>query len=122
MLDILNVDYGSDYMSLAAKAGILQNTDLNSASSNCTREKMIGMVMRVYELKMSQKAKASTDWTNVYKDISQVSPSLLSKIEFAQEIGVITSRFSDTLGPKDPVTRAESMVLLEKLLRSAGEI
>ena len=47
---------------------------------------------------------------------------MLPKIKFAQEIGVITSRFSDTLGPKDPVTRAETMVLLEKLLRYAGEL
>jgi len=122
MLDVLDVSYGSDYMTIAAKAGIIQNTDLNNASANCTREKMIGMAMRVYELKTSQKAKASTNDTAVYKDIGQVSPALLPKIKFAQEIGVITSRFSDTLGPKDPVTRAESMVLLEKLLRYAGEI
>ncbi len=122
MLDVLDVNYGSDYMTLAVKAGIIQNTDINKASANCTREKMIGMAMRVCELKTSQKAKASADDAAVYKDIGQVSAALLPKIKFAQEIGVITSRFSDTLGPKDPVTRAESMVLLEKLLRYAGEI
>lgn len=122
MLDLLDVSYGNDYMTLAAKAGIIQSADINNVSANCTREKMIGMAMRVYELKTSEKAKASSDDTAVYKDINQVSPALLPKIKFAQEIGVITSRFSDTLGPKDPVTRAESMVLLEKLLRYAGEI
>jgi len=122
MLDMLDVDYGNNYMSLAVKSGILQSTDLNNASAECTREKLIAMAMRVCELKTSQKAKPSADYTDVYKDIGQVTPSLLPKIKFAQEIGVITSRFSDTLGPKDIVTRAEAMVLLEKLLRYTGEL
>ena len=122
MLDMLEVDYGSNYMSLAIKSGILQSSDLNAASAECTREKLIAMTMRVCELKTSQKAKATADHTGVYKDIAQAAPSLLPKIRFAQEIGVITSRFSDMLGPKDIVTRAEAMVLLEKLLRYAGEL
>lgn len=122
MLDMLEVDYGSNYMSLAVKSGILQSADLNNSAIGCTREKLIAMAMRICELKTSQKAKAATDYTGVYKDISQATPTLLPKIRFAQEIGVITSRFSDTLGPKDVVTRAESMVLLEKLLRYAGEL
>lgn len=123
MFDVLDTDYGSDYMYYAVKAGIIQSTDVNNASANCTREKLIGMAMRVCELKTSQKAKSSSpDSTSVYKDIGQASAALLPKIRFAQENGIITSRFSDTLGPKDTVTRAESMVLLEKLLRYAGEI
>lgn len=122
MLDVLDVDYGSDYMSLAAKAGIVQSADAGNASANCTREKLIGMAMRVCELKTSQKAKATSGSTSVYRDIGQVSSVLLPKVRFAEENGVITSRFSDTLGPKDPVTRAESMALLEKLLRYAGEL
>ncbi|HEX2945386.1 MAG TPA: S-layer homology domain-containing protein [Clostridia bacterium] len=123
MLDVLDTNYGSDYMSLAVKAGIVQSADVGNASANCTREKLIGMAMRVCELKTSQKAKGtSPESTSVYKDIGQASSALLPKIRFAQENGIITSRFSDTLGPKDPVTRAEAMVLLEKLLRYAGEI
>lgn len=122
MLDILDVNYGSDYMSLAVKSGIIQKSDISSYSTECTREKLIAMAMRVCELKTSQKAIATTDEHGVYKDIGQVSPALLPKIRFAKEIGVITNRFSDTLGPKDIVTRAEAMVLLEKLLRYAGEI
>jgi hypothetical protein len=80
------------------------------------------MAMRICELKTSQKAASDTADISVYKDISQVSPALLPRLRFAQENGLITSRFSDTLGPKDVVTRAEAMVLLEKVLRYAGEI
>lgn len=122
MLDMLDVDYGSDYMTLAVKSGIVPAADSGSAAQGCTREKLIAMAMRVYELKTSQSAKASGDTTYIYKDIRQADPKLLPKIRFALEIGVITSRFSDTLGPKDVVTRAEAMVLLEKLLRYTGEL
>lgn len=122
MLDMLDVDYGSNYMTLAVKSGIVPGADNASATQDCTREKLIAMAMRVYELKTSQGAKASGDETYIYKDIRQADPKLLPKIRFALEIGVITSRFSDTLGPKDAVTRAEAMVLLEKLLRYTGEL
>ncbi len=122
MLDILDVEYGSNYMTLAVKAGIVQSADSGSPTAICTREKLIAMAVRVCELKTKQKAAATAGDTGAYKDIGEVSAPLLSKIKFAQENGVITSRFSDMLGPKDPVTRAESMVLIEKVLRYAGEI
>lgn len=122
MLDMLDVSYGSNYMTFAVKAGIVQSADSSKPTANCTREKVIAMTVRVCELKTSQKAAATADDTYIYKDIGQVSASLLPKIRFAMENGIITSRFSDTLGPKDPITRAEAMVLLEKLLRYAGEL
>lgn len=122
MLDMLDAEYGSDYMSLAVKSGIVRREDGGRASSNCTRETLIVMVVRVCELKTSQKAEASVNNTGVYKDISQAGAVFLPKIMYAQEIGVITSRYSDTLGPKDPVTRAEAMILIEKMLRFAGEL
>jgi hypothetical protein len=122
MLDMQDVGYDSNFMILAAKAGMIQNADSGSISAVCTREKLIAMVVRLCELKTSAKAKATVDDTGVYKDIGQVSAALLPKIKFAQENGVITSRFLDTLGPKDPITRAEAMVLIEKMLRYSGEL
>lgn len=122
MLDMLDVDYGSNYKTLAIKSGIAQKGDMDSSASNCTREKLIAMAVRVLELKTGEKASYSEDYTGVYKDMKQTSAAYLPKIKFAKEIGVITSRFSDTFGPKDPVTRAEAMVLLEKLLRYTGEL
>jgi len=122
MLDMLDADYGSNYMAIAVKAGIVQSSDSNSPDSNCTREKLIAMAVRIIELKTSQKAAATVDDTGIYKDIGQVGAVFLPKIRFALENGIITSRFSDTLGPKDPITRAETMTLLEKLLRYAGEL
>ena len=122
MLDVMDTDYGQDYMTLAAKAGIIKSADIGKAASGCTREQLISMAMRVCELKTSQKAVSDMADMSVYKDISQVSPTLLPRLRFAQQNGLITSRFTDTLGPGDVVTRAEAMVILEKVLRYSGEI
>ncbi len=122
MLDIMDYDYGTGYMTTAAKAGIVNAADIGRAGEYCTREQLISMSVRVCEIKTSERAGNDNTDLSIYKDIEQVSPALLAKIRYAQRTGVITGRFSDMLGPKDIVTRAEAMVLLEKLLRYAGEI
>ncbi|HHW47935.1 MAG TPA: fibronectin type III domain-containing protein, partial [Clostridiaceae bacterium] len=122
MLDMMDYDYGNDYMILAVRSGIASSGDVGNANRLCTREKLITMTVRLYELKSGEKAVASGGNITSYKDINEVSPGALQKVKFAIENGIIISRFSDTLGPKDPVTRAEAMVLLEKLLVFTGEI
>jgi len=122
MLDMMDYDYGNDYMTLAVRSGIASSTDLGNVNSLCTREKLIVMTVRLYELKSGEKASVSDNRVTAYNDINEVSAGALQKVKFAIENGIIISRFSDTLGPKDPVTRAEAIVLLEKLLVFIGEI
>lgn len=122
MLDIMDAEYGTNYMTLAVKSGIVLRADSTNPSAYCTREKLVAMGVRVIELKTSQRAVTTVDDTGIYRDASQISVSLLPQIKFALENGVITSRFNDTFGPKDPVTRAEAMVLIEKILKFAGEL
>jgi hypothetical protein len=122
MLDIMDVEYGTNYMALAVKSGIVRRADSTNPTAVCTREKLVAMAVRVIELKTSQKATPTVDDTGIYKDASQISVSLLPQIKFALENGIITSRFYDTFGPKDPVTRAETMILAEKILRFSGEL
>ena len=122
MLDMLDYSYDSDYMTKAVKAGLISSADSQKPGAEYTREKLIAMAVRLYEIKTSDTAKATGDSTDIYKDIGQASSALLPKLRFAVENGIITSRFTDTLGPKDPVTRAETMVLLEKVLKMTGEL
>lgn len=122
MLDIMDVEYGVNYMTIAAKAGIINAADTGRADEKCTREMLISMAARVCEIKTGERIGNDQTDLSVYKDIGQASPALLPRIRYAHRTGVITSRFSDMLGPKDIVTRAEAMVLLEKLLRFAGEL
>lgn len=121
MLDMLDYSYSSGYMDTGVKAGFISSAEKGSAAALCTREKAIAMAVRVCELKTQEKAIAVDDTTGNFKDLSNVAPALLPKIRFAAESGIITYRFNDTLGPKDTVTRAEIMVLLEKLLKYAEE-
>lgn len=122
MLDMLEYDYGSDPMNMAVKSGIIPSADSQKPGADCTREKLIAMAVRVVELKSGEKAAAQGNDAGGFKDIGQVTPALLPKIRFAMESGIFISRFSDLLGPKDPVSRGEAMVLLEKLLKYAGEL
>jgi hypothetical protein len=122
MLDMLDYGYGSDYMTTAVKAGLLAPADSKKPGDSITREKAVAMAVRIYELKSYEKAEASGDDTGVFSDASQISKELLPKIKFAVENGIVISRFNDLFGPKDPVTRGEIAVLLEKLLKFAGEL
>ena len=122
MLDVLDYDYGPDYMSMAVNSGIISSSDIDKPDNNCTREKIIAMAVRLYELKSGEKAVISNNYTDAYEDMEHVSADLLPKVKFAAENGIVTSRFANTLGPADPVTRAEVMVLLEKLMAFTGEV
>lgn len=122
ILDMADYSYGGDYMKIAVKSGLITSADAIKADMQCTREKIIAMAMRIYEIKASEKAVFTGNDTGVYKDIGEVEASLLPKIKFAVKNGIIISRFTNTLGPKDPVTRAEMAVLLEKLLKFTGEL
>jgi hypothetical protein len=122
MLDVLDEDYGINYMTLAARAGIINAADTGRADEKCTREQLISMAAKVCEIKTGEKIGADQADLSVYRDIDEANPALLPRIRYAHRTGVIISRFSDMLGPKDIVTRADAMVLLEKLLRWAGEL
>ncbi|HHW00864.1 MAG TPA: fibronectin type III domain-containing protein [Clostridiaceae bacterium] len=121
MFDILGYDYGNDYMSLAVKSGLIVSNKSAKSGDECSREQLVAMVVRVYEIKTGSAAKASSS-ADTFDDMGEVTASLKPRIRFAAEKGIITSRYRSTFGPKDPVSRAEAMVLLEKLLVYLGEI
>jgi len=121
MFDVLGYNYGNDYMTLATKSGIIVSGNSAKPGAECSREQLVAMVVRVYEIKTGSTAKASSN-VETFDDMGEVTSSLRSRIRFAAENGIITSRFKSTFGPKDPVSRGEAMVLLEKLLIYLGEI
>lgn len=121
MFDVLDYNYGNDYLALAVKSGLIASSNSGGPEEVCTREKLVAMAVRVYEIKTGSVAKASSG-AKIFNDMSEVTSVLLPRIRFAAENGIITSRFEKTFGPKDPVSRGETMVLLEKLLIFAGEM
>lgn len=105
MLDVLDYDYGADYISESAKAGLISFQDTSSAGQNCTIEKVSLMLARVFEIKTGQILEQK------------------SKSEFAAQNGMVIIRDNGKLAsPKDYATRAEVVALLEKLLVYIGEL
>ena len=121
ILDIMDCEYGLNYMNMASAAGIINKGAAENAQRECTREELIAMAVRAYELKTREKAIPSGYGAYFFDDMDKVGGIYLQKVMFAAENGIITSRFKNTLGPGDPVTRGEVMALLEKVLVLAGE-
>lgn len=122
MFDVLGYDYDSQYMTAAVKSGLISAADAANPGSYCLREKAIAMVARVYEIETGETALPENRGSVVFTDMNQVSGSLAPKVRFAVENGIAIGRSSSILGPKDNITRAELVTLLEKYLAIIGEL
>lgn len=104
MFDVLDYQYGSDFMNQAARAGLISNGEIYSAGINCTVEKAYSMVVRLLELK------------------SGVDLTKEQESKFISENGFTIIRDGISLSGDTPVRRGEVMYLLEKLMVYLGEI
>lgn len=122
MLDVLQYSYKDDFMTVAAKAGLIEYGDVSGAAVQCTREKAMAMVARVYEIKSGEKAESASSNVALFDDFDKVSPTIISKVKFAAENGIVLGVHNNKLAPKEAITRAELMALLERMLAFIGEI
>jgi hypothetical protein len=121
MFDVLGYNYSGDYMAVAVKSGIIKYSASKNPSGKASREVVIAMAVRVYELKSSDVAKPSTNRDNDYSDMSSTNPQLLSKVRYAYENGMLPSTWSK-LSPGSAITRGETMYIVEKALVLAGDM
>ncbi|MCX8129823.1 MAG: fibronectin type III domain-containing protein [Clostridia bacterium] len=121
-LDVMDYDYGSDYMSIGVKAGLIAASDINDGSGSCTREKAVLIAVRLYELKTGEIAGTGGSSQNTNTGFRDVSSAALPKVRFAVENGIAESRGSNNFGSGYTVTKGEFMGMLEKVLVLAGEI
>ena len=117
----MNYEYDNNYLDAARKAQITQNINLADANSNVTREEASAMITRIYELKTGKQGQSNLSLANVY-DVGSINVSLLPKIKFAIENGMVTVNSAGLLKPKDAVSRAQMMIMLKKMLVYAGEL
>jgi hypothetical protein len=122
MLDVLDYRYGNDFMTVAVKTKLILQSDLNHISGSCTREKLLAMSVRVYEIKTGVPVKASSADSGIYRDYNSVNTALRTKVAFAVENGIAVTSGSDFIGPGETVTRGEVMATLERVLSMAGEL
>jgi hypothetical protein len=121
MFDVLGYNHGSDYMSVAVKSGIIKYSASKNAGAKASREVVIAMAVRVYELKSNESAKPSANRANDYTDMNSTSTQLLSKVRFAYENGMLPIAWSK-LSPKSVITRGETMYIIEKALVLSGDM
>ncbi|NLU26173.1 MAG: fibronectin type III domain-containing protein [Hungateiclostridium thermocellum] len=105
MFDVLDYEYGSDFMNKALKAGFITSADIKASNRNCTAEDAYKMIIRLFELKTGKLLDAKT------------------KSKFIEENGFKLVRDAGkTVMANEPIKRHEVLVLIEKLLVYIGEL
>lgn len=122
MLDVMNVKYDNDYMTIASKARLISEDEVVKPEVSCSREKAITMICRMYEIKTGKSGKASSIAKTGFKDINQVSVKYASQVNFAIQNGIVAGRDNEYLNPLGAVTRAEEAAMIEKLLILTGDL
>ncbi|MDP4180047.1 MAG: S-layer homology domain-containing protein [Bacillota bacterium] len=122
MLDIMNVDYDNEYMVTAAKAQLITTDDVSKPDENCSKEKTIAMISRLYEIKTGKSGKLSNISKTGFMDLNKVSTRYLPQINFAIQNGIVIGNDKNYLSPSGNVTRAEVISMIEKLLVLTGEL
>lgn len=118
--DSLDYSYGSDYMDLAVKTGMIKAG--KSASGSLTRQDAACMAVVLYEIKTNTRVNGSKDVISSYSDYSKIDKSILSKVAFAAENGFVPNASSSLFNPTQSVTRGELMYMIEKALVLAGDM
>lgn len=122
ILDVMDYNYGNDYLVVALRAGIIDKSDADSPEKGCTREKALAIAVRLYELKTGKKAKASGEGVYPFEDISKISKELYDRVTFAVENGFVSYRYSNLLEPQEVILRGEFMGIIENVLEFVGEL
>lgn len=104
MLDVMDYQYGSNYMYEAYKAGLISHNEIYSSSKNCTVSRAYSMIIRLFELK------------------SGTTLSSEQKSNFISSNGFTVIRQGKVVSPDSVINRGEIMYLIEKLLVFIGEI
>jgi len=81
-----------------------------------TREQMAVMAVRAYE---AMTGKAAPAGKPVFKDAEQIDETASKAVGAAYELGIVKGRGDKNFAPQDPATRAESMLVLSRLMEIA---
>lgn len=105
MFDVLEHEYGSDFMRQAARAGLISPENIDGADRDCTVGEAYRMLVRLFELKTGSALDAR------------------SKSEFIEINGLELIRDNKKTVPvNEPIKRGEVLALIEKILVYIGEL
>ncbi len=118
--DSLEYAYGSDYMNLAVKTGLIKSG--KTASTVLTRQDAACLATILYEMKTNTRVSGNKDVISMYKDYGKIDKTIFNKVAYAAEYGFLPYQSSTLFNPTQSVTRGELMYMLEKALVLAGDI
>lgn len=105
MFDVLDYEYGSNFMKEASSSGFLNFGDVKAAGRNCTVGEAYKMLIRLFELKAGSPLDAK------------------SKSEFISKNGFELVRDGNKVAmTSEPIKRYEVLALIEKMLAYIGEL
>lgn len=114
VLDVCDYNYNGDEFSVAAKSGITRHITTKEPNEFCSRQEVIAMVVRAYEIKTGVKAQSDFSIKH-YIDSNFVDQNLLPMIRFAVEKGIAVSKSRTELAPHQPVTRGDFIIMLSNI-------
>ncbi|MFC4409958.1 S8 family serine peptidase [Chungangia koreensis] len=118
-----HMEWGNVEIEAAYRAGIIKGKSAGIFEPNLpiTREQMALMMIRAIEYQNPDQLKG-LNVVNEFNDIGGVNPNSLKSIEAAASLGLLTGFYDGTFRPRDFSTRAQTSVVLYRLLKQLGEI
>ncbi len=125
--DVNTSDWYCGYVKTAAEYGIITGYDAATfgPSDKITREQamtMIARAMKITGLKSEMKDSEISALIANYSDGTAASDYAKTNIAACLKTGMVTGRTSDTIAPKNCITRAEVAVIVQRLLRKSDLI
>lgn len=125
--DVSTSDWYCGYISAASQYGLTNgyNDGTFKPNDNITREEVMTIVeraMKLTKLAPSLTEKKIADLLAPYTDSKELSSWSSRSAAACLEIGIIEGRTTNTLCPKDNITRAEVAVIAQRLLKKSGLI
>ncbi|MCR8658615.1 S-layer homology domain-containing protein [Paenibacillus endoradicis] len=110
-----NAWYAKD-ISIASHAGIVQGTSAErfSPNANITREEMIVLIMRSYEL---MNGKTSAETSKIFSDEAQISSWAIEFVKQAEALGLVHGYSDGKFSPLNNSTRAEAAQMIYRLMK-----
>lgn len=116
--DVKSGDWYADSVAIAVKAGIVQgkSTTWFDANAPMTREEMVTLLVRAYEVKNGKVVKTGD---HVFADDAEISSWAAEFIKTAANLNLVQGRAANTFDPHGISTRAEAVQILFNLLEAS---
>lgn len=117
--DVSESDFNCKYINTAYEYGFVNGVnDTNfGPQNNITREQLVSIIVRTFE-KISGKIDINESKLSSFKDLNQCSDWALENMKKAISIGLINGKTRDEIKPKLNITKAEVIVIIDRLISS----